>query len=545
MRNIGKVWILFICLSILTMSLASCGKTSTEPTPTEPEPEEVTVEGEELLPIEHLRIGTNQFSAGMEPTRTSNADAQTQYNIYETLIMRDAYSKELQFVPGLAESWEQIEPTVWEFKLRKNVKFHDGNIMTAEDVAFSLNRIFQDVDRDPRFDNAYGRYFNTFDRVEIIDDYTVRIHTKVPDPLTEVFLSDLSGAIVSKDYIEKVGYDEADKMPVGTGPYKVVEFESKEMAVLERFEDYWGEKAPIKKVTYKYMPEVASRVTAIANNEIDIAMGIPTDQESVLSNQEGVRLVHATYPLFHVMVINMGNEYMGSHPKLRQALDLAIDREALNNAIWGGKGIVPISLQLPEVGADMYFPDLKLIEYNPEKAKQLVEESGYDGRPIVITIRANYYVKGDLAMQAIMEMWKEIGVNAELRQVPDVNAFPDPEIMVRTWSNPLYYPDPMGFIDASWSPNIWVSTRNLWQPQNPDWFKNYEIARFSTDIEERKDAVRELLTIFHEEACGILMYVPHEYIAVRDDIHWEIQRNYRAYTIGLRAGDVGRINKAQ
>lgn len=544
MKRYPKILVALICISILAMYLAGCGKAPSGPVVPEPQKETPEEKEPKRLPIDHLRIGTNQFSAGMEPTRTSNADAQTQYNIYETLIMLDPYSEKIEYIPGLAESWKQIDPLTWEFKLRKNVKFHDGNTMTAEDVAFSLNRLFEEDDkRDSRFNNSYGRYFNTFEKVEIVDDYTVNISTKVVEPLALMLLTDLSGSIVSKAYIEKVGYDEADLKPVGTGPYIVTEFVSKEMAVLERFDDYWGEKAPVQKVTYKYIPEVASRVTAIANNEIDIAVGIPTDQESVLDNKEGVRLINTTYPLFHVMVINMGNEYMGSHKKLRQALDMAIDREALNNAIWGGKGIVPISFQLPEVGADMYFPDLKLIKYDPEKAKELVKESGYDGRPIVITIRANYYVKGDIAMQAIMEMWKEIGVNAELQQVPDVNKIPDPEVMIRTWSNPMYYPDPMGLIDASWSPTIWVSTRNLWIPSNPDWFANYETARFSTDLKARQDAVKKLLVAFNDEACGILMYVPHEYIAVRDDIHWEIQTNYRAYTIGLKAGDIWRISK--
>lgn len=496
-------------------------------------------EAPELKQIEHLRIGTNAFTAGLEATRTSNADAQLQYNIYDTLILRDPFSEDLEFIPGLAESWKQVEPTIWEFKLRPNVKFHDGTTMDAEDVAFSLNRIF--ANEDPRFKNAYGRYFNTFDKVEIVDDHTVNIHVLRPDPLVEIFLSDLSGAITSKEYIEQVGADEADLMPVGTGPYKVVSFEPKKSAVLERFDEYWGEPAPIQKITYTLIPEVASRVTAISNDEIDMAIGIPTDQEAVLNSQDGIKLIDTAYPLYHVMVMNMGNAYMGSHPKLRQALEMAIDREALNQALWNGKGTVPTSLQFSDYG-DMYMPDVQTIEYNVDKAKQLVEESGYDGTTIVIANRANYYVKIDLALQAIIEMWKEIGVNAELLQVPDVNAIPDEEVMIRTWSNPLYYPDPMGIIDASWSDKIWVSTRGLWQPQDSAWFSNFEIARFSTDVQERKDAIRKLNEIAKEEAGFSLLYAPHEYIAIKEGFEYKIPKNYRAYTISLRAGEINQID---
>lgn len=543
MSKMKKILVLLVCTGILMTSLAGCG--SKPAAPATPEPNEAKEpEQKGLQPIEHLRIGTNQFSAGMEPMRTSNADAQTSYNIFDTLVLRDPHSEKLVFKPGLAESWKQIDPLTWEFKLRKGVKFHDGSEMTAEDVAFSLNPLFaEDGVREARFDKAYAAYFKTFDECVVVDDYTVKITLKREDPLAEVFFSDITGGIVSKAYVEKVGYDEADKLPVGTGPYKVISFKSKEEIVLERFDDYWGEKAPIQKVTYKYLPEVATRVTAIVNNEIDMAIGIPTDQDVVITSQGGVKLVNATYPLFHVMVVNMDNEYMGAHPKLCQALDYAIDRVALNNAIWNGKGVVPTAMQYPEMGSDYYFPEVNLYKYDIEKAKQLVKEDGYDGTPIVITIRANYYVKNDIALQAIMEMWKEIGVNSELVQVPDVNKVPDPEVMIRTWSNPLFYPDPMGLWDCFWGPDIWAAQRKLWKPSDPTWDETWLTARFNTDVKTRQDAVKKLMVMFHKDACGLPMYIPHEYIALRDDILWEKLPSYRAYTIGLRAGEIGRIAK--
>ena len=558
MCRITNRTILFIVSVMLSLLLSSCqqgasnvSQPGTSVTPANSDPSAgagdvaaspATENSKDALqPIENFRIGTNNFTEGLEATRTSNSDAQLQYCIWESLIMRDPYSEKLKLIPGLAQSWTKINDTTLEFKLRPNVKFHDGTVMDAEDVAFSLNRIFRKAGRDTRFDNAYGRYFNNFDKVEIIDSQTVHISTLRPDPLMEILLSDLSGAITSKEYAERVGDDEANLHPVGTGPYKVTAFEPSKSAVLERFDDYWGEKAPIRKVTFTWMPEVASRVTAIANNEIDMAIGIPTDQESALGKQNGVKLIDAAYPLYHVLVMNSLNEYMGNHKKLYQALDLAIDREALNKALWNGKGIVPTSLQFPDYG-DMYLPDVKTVEYNPEKARQLVRESGYDGTTIVIADRSNYYVNMDLCLQAVIEMWKKIGVNAELRQVPDINKIPDPEVMIRTWSNPLYYPDPMGLIDASWSSTIWVSTRKLWQPGD-EWFSTLDTARFSTDVQVRKDAIRKLNRIAKEQAGFILLYVPHEYVAVRDDISYKIPKNYRAYTISLRDGEIGRIRK--
>ncbi len=116
------------------------------------------------------------------------------------------------------------------------------------------------------------------------------------------------------------------------------------------------------------MPEIASRVTAIANEEIDIAVGIPTDQEASLDSSRGVELIDTAYPIYHTLVYNMGNEFMGSHQKLRQGLDMAIDREGLNQAIWGGKGKVPTSFQFPDYG-DMYLSDVQTVEYDPESSR--------------------------------------------------------------------------------------------------------------------------------------------------------------------------------
>ncbi len=175
-----------------------------------------------------------------------------QNSIHECLIEREPYSQPLKFLPALATSWRMIQPTVMEMKLRKGVKFHDGSTMEADDVAFSLNRIWQRT--RPQYDGAQGRFFYNFDRVEIVDPLTVRIHTKRPEPLIEVLLSDKCAGIVSKKYHDKVGFEKADLAPVGAGPYRVVSFKARHQLVLERFNDYWGEKAPLDKITFTAYP---------------------------------------------------------------------------------------------------------------------------------------------------------------------------------------------------------------------------------------------------------------------------------------------------
>lgn len=145
-----------------------------------------------------LRVGLQSFddgTPGLDTYHTTNAQTQMQNSIHECLIEREPYSQPLKFMPALATSWKMIQPTVMEMKLRKGVKFHDGTIMNAEDVAFSLNRIWQRT--KPAYDGAQGRFFYNFEKVEVVDPLTVRIHTKRPEPLIEVLLSDKCAGIVS------------------------------------------------------------------------------------------------------------------------------------------------------------------------------------------------------------------------------------------------------------------------------------------------------------------------------------------------------------
>jgi len=484
-----------------------------------------------------LRVGLQSFddgTPGLDSYHTTNAQTQMQTSIHECLIEREPYSLPLKFMPALAESWKMIQPTVMEVKLRKGVKFHDGSTMSAEDVAFSLNRIWQRT--RPEYDVTQGRFFYNFDRVEIVDPLTVRIHTKRPEPLIEVLLSDRCAAIVSKAYHDQVGFEKADLAPVGAGPYRVVSFKARHQLVLERFNDYWGEKAPLDKITFTNIPEISSRITALINGEVDFIGNIPPDQEGPLQNRKEVKLLGVVWPMFHVYAISMTHPVTGNK-KLRQAMNLSVNRELLVKGLWQGKGLVPKAHQFKEYGAPLYMPELVTVKYDPDKARELVKESGYDGTPVLLTFLPHYYTYGSLAAPAIAEMWQKVGINVKLQTV---DSFPSDmkEIMIRPWSNPMYYPDPMGAYDTHWSKAGWPYRRNFFKPEDPRWDALYEKARFSTDPEERKQSYAELLRIAQDESGYILLYQPYESFAMRSDIEWKVPTNMRPYVLTFRAGQI-------
>ena len=213
-------------------------------------------------------IGVQSFVNSLDPQEiSSNVGQQVTYNIFDTLVFRDPYKTPLEIKAGLADSWKRLDELTWEFQLRKGVKFHDGSELTAEDVVFSLMRAIKV--EDPRYGNTNAVIGGNMDRVEAVDKNTVRVITLKPDPIVEQLLSDANAGIVSKAYVEKVGLEKSCLMPIGTGPYKVSSFVPGNKLVMERFEDFWGDKAPFKTVTYTVIPEIASRITSLVNKETD------------------------------------------------------------------------------------------------------------------------------------------------------------------------------------------------------------------------------------------------------------------------------------
>ena len=252
-------------MTALAVSCVGCSSTETTVTETTVKTETAAKVAEEN---EILKVAVQSMPSTLDANASvSNSGIQFYYNIYDTLIMRDSSAETPTFLPGLAESWEQIDDLTWEFKLREGVKFHDGTTMNADDVVYSMNRVINQ--EDASYATSHSYLLGNFERFEAVDDLTVRAYTFNPEPLIENLLSDPNVGISSKEYCESVGLEAASLMPMTTGPYKVVSFDPGNTVVLERFDDYWGEKAPFEKIEFKRVAEVISRITALQNGEVD------------------------------------------------------------------------------------------------------------------------------------------------------------------------------------------------------------------------------------------------------------------------------------
>lgn len=458
--------------------------------------------------LDILRIGVAELPKGMDPMLgIGNASMRVHYNIFETLIQADPkenYSKK----PMLAESWERINDYTMEFKLRKGVKFHNGTILTAGDVAFSFKRLKEKI---PNIELAASLMASIKD-VQVVDDYTCRVITGKVDPILEDRIASSWGAwILPESYLKKVGNDGFALNPVGTGPFKVVSF-SRDKVVLERFEDYWGPKPNVKRIEYIVYPETSTRMIALMTGEVDLITQVPPDQVPVIEKDQKLKILSMPISNMHVLTYNTKVPAL-SDKKLRQAMNLAINRQLLVDTLWNGKAKVPRGHQYPEYD-DLYFTDFPVEEYDLKKAKQLVAESSYKGDVLEFELKSGYYTFGNEAVLAIVDMWKQAGINAQI-------VFHDPNQynQVTLWSNTMRFPDPVGGLWLLWGTGSTPALKT-WTDMPAEFVSTGEKLASTIDPKKRKELARRLMTIWEEEAPGTLLYFPYESWGIRKGLDW-------------------------
>lgn len=481
-----------------------------------------------------LRIGVQSLPGTLDANASvSNSGIQAYHNIYDTLIARDTKAETAAFKPALATKWEQLEDLVWEFELRDDVTFHDGSPFTAADVVYSMNRVIKK--EDPSYATAYAYLLSNVTEFTVVDEHTVRATTKRPEPLMEHLLSDPNAGVSAKKYTTEVGLDAASNKPVATGPYKVVEYQPDVSLILEAVPGHWSGEPPYTKISYLSIPEIASRITALKNDEVDLITNIPPDQETLLAGDKRVKLVGDVLELYHIYRLNMSNPAMDD-PKLRAAMDYAVDRDAIVSSIWNGKAEAATSYQFNGYAEALKFPERKDIAFDPDQAKQLVADSDYAGEVIEIYNDTNYYTYADLVAQAVVDMWADVGITAKLVQVDDIPD-DDPGLEIRTWSNPLYYPDPMGMIERHWAPAGDSAEKHHFIPTEA-YTDAFNRMRYGQDEGARKAALTELFDFYRAQTPFIYLFKPYESLGMRANIEYTQSPNLRPYCLSFRNGDV-------
>ncbi|WP_331375285.1 ABC transporter substrate-binding protein [Sinorhizobium chiapasense] len=455
--------------------------------------------------LDPLRLGTNvthRVTAG----------------IYDTLIRIDRRNGD-RMVPGLAESWHQIDPRTWDVVIRKGVRFHDGSVMTTEDVAYTFGPERMLTEGLPG-QSVSRQFFSGLEKVVALDDNTVRFVTKQPDPLFEFRLSNWASQIISKAAFQKVGdWDKWALSPVGTGPYRVAEVSAGDRIRLVAHDQYWGGQPPFSSLTFKVMPEAASRVNALAAGDVHIITEVTPDQIATIKGHENLDVVGGGTN--NTRVVNYGT--LGGPLKdvrLRRALNLSIDRKAIAEQLVAGLVGVPRGFQWQAYG-DMFIENFPMPAYDPDAARKLLSEVGYTGAPIEYRTLNNYYAGQLDTAQALQQMWQEVGLNVQLKICDNwTQVFAQPNHAIFDGSVSSLYPDVMGSLWHSYGPNGFIRYQaKSWSSTEFDAIG--EKLQTLTDRTERRKLHERVLEIFAEiDPPGTVLYETPMLYGKRRDVAW-------------------------
>jgi peptide/nickel transport system substrate-binding protein len=325
-------------------------------------------------------------------------------HIGDTLLR---WEKPGQLGPALATSWKNIDALTWELTLRKGVKFHNGEPFDASVVKFSYDTML-----DPNLKSPSRTNHTFVKNVEIVDDFTVRIITREPFPITPNQLTFLH--MLPPKYVTSVGLDGYRRKPIGTGPYRLVEHVPDTRVVLERVDGHWLGPQPIKTIVYRPIKEDATRVGALLAGEVDLALDIPPELIPTVtaSRRAKVKTVSSTR-VFIMGMSNLDPSLPTAKVPVRDAINHAIDRASLSKTLFAGTSPPAAWMNPDTFGAN---PALKPIAHDPQRAKRLLAQAGYpNGFDVVLDSPDGRYLKDRELSEAMAGQLPQVGIRTTVK----------------------------------------------------------------------------------------------------------------------------------
>jgi peptide/nickel transport system substrate-binding protein len=418
----------------------------------------------------------------------------------ETLVTRDPQTMELR--PLLAESWRNVNPTTWELRLRKGVKYHNGEDFTGESVKFSIER-------------AIAGKLNTLSKVvwpaaigqevHVVDPHTVRITTKVPDPILPNRLAaeslNIAPAKGLADFKEKFVTDRV----IGTGPYRFVEFVVGDRVVVEANPNYWGAKPATPRIVWQVIPDAATRVAALQRGSVDVIMNLPIPLIPAVESDPNLRVYSELGSLVYGMLINAREGVPAlKDRRVRQAMNLAVDRQAILKNLFAGRGQLLNSVTARQVTNAI---DPGSYPYDPAKAKQLLAEAGYaKGFDFQLWQSIGRYPASEESAQVIAGYFDKVGIRTKLGMLEWAEF--NKRAGQGLHKDAFFY----AFVNGTWDPSYIVQR---FQPTYPsfryydasgDLLKAIQDHEREFDPGRRKDLAARAQKGLHDEAAWVYLW---------------------------------------
>jgi len=436
-------------------------------------------------------------------------------NMFDSLLHKNT---KLEYEPSLATSWKALNDTTWEFKLRKGVKFHNGDTMTAEDVKFSFERVLE-PGKEKKKSPQYGN-IRAIKEVRIVNPETIHIVTDKPFPLLLERL--VFFPVVPKKHVEKVGEEAfGTTATVGTGPWKLVEWKRDQHIRLEAFDQHWRGKPPFKNLVIRAIPEIATQVAELKTGGVDLIRNVSADLVPDLKGHPQTYV--SSGPILRVHYVEFDMRHPPMDKKLvRQAANWAVDKQAIIQKMMAGLGRqVATVVQPPAFGHD---PEVKPYGYDLKKAKALLAQAGHPNG-VDITLHSAF-VEFRPVFEAICQMLTEAGIRTTPKlwdPGPAWNKFLQQEGKAThgyygSWGNysvfdadavlhPLYHTEPGGWIGKHYT-----------RIEGLD--KLIDEARSIVDQPRRKKIYSQIQHMIREEAPAIFLWTQYDTLGLSRKVEY-------------------------
>jgi len=499
-----KILSLISLMIVMAFALTACGGNQEKPSSGE-QPGQSS-ETPAAAPAQVLKYGTDAEPVGLDPhTVSSTSSIRIFRQIYDTLIDVDT---EMNFIPSLAESWEQPDDLTYIFKLREGVKFHNGREMTAEDVKYSFERVL-----NPDTAAIGKSYYDSIDSIEAVDTYTVKFTLKEPFAPFMTNLTSLYGAIVPKEVVEENG--NLMQKACGTGPFMLKEWIPDNKVILEKNPDYFVEGEPrLDAIEYYVMTDESARVAALRTGSVDV-IKLPASSIPLVEGNNDINILEYQSNDYSYVGFNLDLDKF-KDVRVRQAISLAINRQEIIDLVYDGNakvtGFVPEAMGRWAID----FQAEELYKQNIEKAKQLMAEAGYaDG--FETTIAVGLLDDINATGEVLQKQLEQIGIKATIQNLESGQ-------YVDAWKNRTHEMM-VGRNGAGTDPNRAVAfffsstgSANVWGYSNPEVDELCNQGKVTVDEAEREAIYKEAQKLIVNDVPNLFIASPMEYYFARKNV---------------------------
>src|SRR5437773_1072758 len=453
---------------------------------------------------------------------TTNAQLE---HIYDRLLDRDP--RTLKPKPMLATGWKIVNDTTWEFTLRQGVRFHNGEAFNADSVKATMEYL-----QNPANKSHYAAYWKLVKEVQVVDDHTVRLVTEKPWPslIDRVSLTDFLG-MPARALLE-LGPAKLAEKPIGTGPFRFVEWKRDERLVLERNPDYWQGPADVSRVTFRFIPEFSARMAALLSGEIDIMKDVPPHAVEAVERSGRARLRSTVSSrINYLALVNLKPGPM-QDVRVRRAMNHAVDVEELIKQVLKGRATRMCG---PLAPPNVDYAPAECYTHDPARAHALFKEAGVDPSRLVLTLdppSGRYPLDKDVSL-AISAQLQRIGIKVN--------------VVVNEWGTHLdkiknRNTGDMFFL--GWGPAL--HGQGTMQPLflHDQTYSSYgnnaalneKIARAATllDPKARADAYAELQQLVRDEAPWVFLWQQHDLYGVASHVEWSPRADEKVWMYEAR-----------